>query len=73
MVWAGETYKTQFSYKIQMSATKIPSLKELQAEYQALHPSVEFVIQPELGVPYPQDKDAPMTHYWGWISFVQGR
>lgn len=56
-----------------MSATKIPSLKELQAEYQALHPSVEFVIQPELGVPYPQDKDAPMTHYWGWISFVQGR
>lgn len=56
-----------------MSATKIPSLKELQAEYQALHPSVEFVIQPELGVPYPQDKDAPAAHYWGWIGFVQAR
>ena len=56
-----------------MSATKIPSLKELQAEYQTRHPSVEFVIQPELGVPYPLDKDAPMAHYWGWIGFVQAR
>jgi hypothetical protein len=49
------------------------TLKELQAEYQAQHPSVEFVIQPELGVPYPLDKDAPTTHYWGWIGFVQAR
>ncbi len=49
------------------------TLKELQAEYQDLHPSVEFVIQPELGVLYPLDKDAPTTHYWGWIGFVQER
>jgi hypothetical protein len=49
------------------------TLKELQAEYKVLHPSVEFVIQPELGVPYPLDKDAPTTHYWGWIGFVQER
>ena len=54
-------------------STTIPTLKELQAEYQALHPSVEFVVQPELGVPYPLDKDAPTTHYWGWIGFVQER
>jgi hypothetical protein len=56
---------------MQTEATSIPALKELQAEYQAAHPSVEFVIQPELGAPYPLDKDAPTTHYWGWISFVE--
>jgi hypothetical protein len=56
-----------------MSATKISTLKDLQEEYQALHPSVEFVVQPELGIPYPLDKDAPTTHYWGWIGFVQAR
>jgi len=49
------------------------TLKDLQAEYQARYPSVEFVIQPELGVLYPLDKDAPTTHYWGWIGFVQER
>ena len=58
---------------MEMEATTIPTLKELQVEYQAAHPSVEFVIQPELGAPYPLDKDAPTTHYWGWIGFVQER
>ncbi len=54
-------------------STTILTLKDLQTEYQARHPSVEFVIQPELGVLYPLDKDAPTTHYWGWIGFVQER
>jgi hypothetical protein len=58
---------------MQTNSASIPTLKELQAEYKALHPSVEFVIQPELGVPYPVDKDAPTTNYWGWIGFVQER
>jgi len=51
----------------------IPSIKDLQVEYKALHPSVEFVIEETLGVPYPMDKDAPTTHYWSWMGFVEER
>ena len=38
-------------------------------EYKALHPSVEFVTDPDLGIPHPADGD----HIWRWMRFVEDR
>lgn len=47
----------------------IPSLSDLQMEYKALHPSVTFVTDPDLGTPYPADGD----HIWSWMRLVEER
>ena len=62
---------------------RLPTLKELQAEFIAINPKrITFIGVPTLRVPYPVDRatdtEAPTfatdhENYWQWIGYIEAR